>query len=332
MMINIQNKPYMHKYLNYIFIIGLLQLIISCETLREFEVPKEPDKLVIGGRFPFDSIMSILISKSRFIITPEIDYKYWLKNATVNVSEGGKIIDQLIFVDEDIDIEGFLPSLYVSASDFRPESGKTYSIEVNSAGFSSIYATTTIPPKVTIESILLENRKVEIVDGLFAFPISIEFNDPAAESNYYRVEAFVSTFTVVQGQVFSGGGTLAVAPELTQGQDLSNNNSPFFSGLYISDINFNGEKFKLDFFVETLNLLGVINQNIDPSDSLSAELSVVLKHITKEHYDFGVTSKLQDRVNDDPFSEPVPVKSNVTGGLGIFAGFSFDLISTEVPQ
>lgn len=326
------NQSYLNKFTTYLFVACALPLIFSCETSRDIEIPREPDVIVLGGRFSVDSVLSVTISKSKFILIPDLNFQVSLKDATINILEGNTVVDRLVLSTSQYNNTDELPTLFISSSDLIPEAGKTYNIEVHSEGFSSLYATTTVPQKVMVNSMTFDNKEIEITAGFSVFPVSIEFNDPPDQTNYYRVEAFFNTLSVADGKAYEDGGSLSVASELSQGRDLTNNNIEF-PGLYFSDINFNGQKVKFDFFIESFILRdffgppGVIDIGVD---TVSMELSIVLKHITKEHCDFGVTADLQDEVSNDPFAEPVSLKSNVVGGLGIFAGYNYDISSQDI--
>ena len=43
--------------------------------------------------------------------------------------------------------------------------------------------------------------------------------------------------------------------------------------------------------------------------------------VSEDYFLYRKTVTLQNSVVDNPFAEPVPVHSNMTGGFGIFAGY-----------
>lgn len=320
-----------NRFLNTLMIVGLLQFFFSCETLREIDIPLTQNKLVIGGAFASDSIMEVTISTSKFILdqTPIYESELRIKNATVNIKEEGKLIDHLTYITDDNYDDPYSPAIYKSSSEFKPQIGKFYEIEVHSNGFTSAYGSTFILPRITINSAEIEKRNITISNDYTGFPVSIEFDDPKNEKNYYRVEASSNvTYLQEDGQPTSISSSItSLGYRINQGQDLSSD-YPFFPALYISDESFDGQKYTLDFFVDAINLDESTWDWIEVDYSVN--VNITLEHITKEHYDFGITADLQSKLRDDPFSEPVPLKSNITGGLGIFAGYSYDLVSLEL--
>ncbi|MTI31356.1 DUF4249 family protein [Xanthovirga aplysinae] len=64
----------------------------------------------------------------------------------------------------------------------------------------------------------------------------------------------------------------------------------------------------------------------------SSEIQLRLSHLTKEHFDFQ-QSVLQARsANVDPFAIPTQIKSNISGGTGIFTYYTFDEVTLTLKK
>ena len=310
-----------------LFIVGIMTSMVSCESFTEFEIPKEPDVIVLGGVFPVNRAMSVTLSRSKHVTVSDINYESILNNATIEVLEGEIVVDQLIV---DTTLESiFLPSRYISSTGFQPQAGNNYTIEINAPGFSSASASTVVLKQIAIDAFEFENRIVQISETFFGYPVSMEFDDPEAENNYYRLETVLTVQFEPGGMLENDTTILLVSPKLTQGQGFAED-IPLFHGLYFSDIQFKGEKQNMEFIVDASRLRELLNAADDENELTSVSISVILKHITKENYDYGITSDLQKKINDDPFAEPVQVRTNVENGLGIFAGYSYDVYSIDV--
>ena len=61
-----------------------------------------------------------------------------------------------------------------------------------------------------------------------------------------------------------------------------------------------------------------------PIANKAIKVTIILRTITREQFEYLRTQELQRYHADNPFSEAVPVCSNVENGLGIFAGYSAD--------
>ena len=53
-------------------------------------------------------------------------------------------------------------------------------------------------------------------------------------------------------------------------------------------------------------------------------LITTLYHLTKEHYNYISSTRNADNANGNPFAQPAAIKSNITGGIGIFTGIAYD--------
>ena len=82
----------------------------------------------------------------------------------------------------------------------------------------------------------------------------------------------------------------------------------------VNDIKFEGN-------VKTNNQIAIgTNYELQEGD----EAQVRLFHLSKEYYDFLRTMDNAKQSNQNPFTQPTPVKSTVDGGLGVFTFLAFD--------
>lgn len=88
-----------------------------------------------------------------------------------------------------------------------------------------------------------------------------------------------------------------------------NDYSPEVTDFYAADVSFNGEVYS--FFSDA-----VYNRN----DTVLARVY----SLPAAHYDFLQTANNARRANFNPFVQPSPLQSNVTGGLGIFTILRYD--------
>ena len=54
-------------------------------------------------------------------------------------------------------------------------------------------------------------------------------------------------------------------------------------------------------------------------------------HLTSTYYDFLETAELAFQANGNPFAQPTTIKTNIIGGMGIFAGLSYDRKMILIP-
>lgn len=299
----------------------LALFIYSCqESLVDIDVDGSAPQVVVGGLFAPNEEMVVKVTRSITIQESPRFSGFDIDNATVELFEGDRLVDQLTYRsqrsegDPDVDDLG----AYYSSPDFFPDPEKTYTLVINTPDFGSVTATTTIPKTVDIET--FEVGDVAFSKGSIPFVVGgrLSFTDDPFEKNYYALEILGEA---IAGQWYDDDGelvtyidsaSLPLKATLPDKIDFAGEEVPFTGNvIYFSDDAFNGERYSVDL---TLGL----------GHELGAYLTfkAQLKHITEEHYRYGTTAYLQERETaENPFSQPVQVFGNIENGLGIFAGY-----------
>ncbi|MFN6945011.1 MAG: DUF4249 domain-containing protein [Cytophagaceae bacterium] len=52
---------------------------------------------------------------------------------------------------------------------------------------------------------------------------------------------------------------------------------------------------------------------------------IILYHLTREHYEFLMSTREARSANGNPFSQPSQIRSNIKGAIGIFTGLAYDM-------
>ena len=173
---------------------------------------------------------------------------------------------------------------FISSSQFPITVGTTYYLAVSTPDGKNVSASTTVP---SLNSTLtFSSQNVFDPNSSFKYFFKTQWNDFAGTENYYRIVYYDKEFDGVDTVLWS-----AYSKTLSdKGKD---------GGI----INHDFEVYTA--YITTGNGLG--------------ELQLI--HASKEYYLFH--SKLLDAAfSGGPFSEPVQMYSNITGGFGVFAGFN----------
>lgn len=109
------------------------------------------------------------------------------------------------------------------------------------------------------------------------------------------------------GLVFTDAGDREDYYRILIGREINQFNSDP-SDFRISDISFNGKRFS--YFSE-------------PDYARNDTVTIKMYSLTKEHYEYLESSGNARRSNFNPFSQPGRIKSNVTGGQGIFTSILY---------
>lgn len=312
----------MKKIFKKIPLVIMVVACVACQTFRDIEIPERPDLLVLNGLFSTDSVLQVDISHSNYILKKAYEEDVSVKNARVEIFENEEKVDELQLVDHP-DYGGWERSTYRSQSGLIPKADTEYTIKVAAPGYEPASATCYIPKTVAATDFQYEDKEVVVGQDYRGTPASFSFQDEKGVENYYRIEVYAeieSTYNYGDEQrTEKNNNWLYVAPKVQDEQKVFDN-YPFKIGLYINDLSFDGKNHHMDFFIDATSLEHLFWD--DNQSDRKTKLVVLLKHISKEHYEYATSADKQEDLLDDPFSEPIPVASNVIGGLGVFAGYS----------
>lgn len=281
--------------INFILLIPFITLLTGCEEMvSEVDIEPAPSKLVITSFInPDMPNASVRVSKSRPLYTPTSYDEY---------SDFHSVDDAFVtltnFVDSVVlsyDIE--TKTYIINRERFPIIKGTTYLLTVVTSDGDSASATTTVPA-LTAPAIELISIDSTIEYEQRMYYANVKFKDIEGIGQYY-------SFNVGAVYWIEGQSTPSLSEIGFQRGDP-----------YVTDKNKDGNYFSYS----TNNF---VKYGTGPS-RLYFTLAV-----TDEHY-YNYHKGLQNYDEGNPFAEPVPVYSNVKGGLGVFCsyvqtGMAFDL-------
>ena len=302
-------------------------IVLSLVLLSACQFSLEPEEytpqLVIHGLFTPDSAWSVRISKSIALEESAVADDLFQGNAVVTVTnESGR--------SEELEHMG--RGQYRTVSNQFPQEGENYTIKVVHPDLSAAQATSKAPP-LNSEFISIESLNIETSDGA-RFRIRFKVQDLPGKS-YYQLTLFelIDDCNVDSGEELEGSSIDGPAYEFLY------YNSPdpalFYSSAELDEpIDFTSGA-ALDFYAAVFSdrLFENAEREIEitfasASDSISSAQShfmLVVSAMSEEWIQFDRTVAIQDLYlfTPDPiFTNPVEIFSNVTGGLGIFAGYT----------
>jgi hypothetical protein len=348
----------------------LAVLIFSCEKTIEFNPIYTQPKIVINSvlRAGSDGII-VRVEKSRSVLDDK-NYFEALPDAQVLLYENGKLVAELGYVSKiDTFIEYFNYGVVKKYpyehgvfidSTITINSGSTYRLEVSNSGFDPVHCETMVPHPVPLSDI---DYHIEKIPEQFAFKVklNLQIADPENEDNYYRIMAyknrgielaFYKNGYYYGGGYYGGGGygnqppyndpdSIAVTDTIVQSVEFHNyvfsmdpvlttNTNVDVLGTE-SDIN---EFFTDDLMNGNYTLSYWMNTFRDIYTQLDEYLEIVttVSSISKELYLYSKSRLQQSNTRGNPFAEPVPVYTNVSGGLGIFGSEAFSTIPAIIGE
>lgn len=299
--------------LQLIALIFFISFVISCtETEFKIELPVPTQKFVVHSTLtPF---------------TPPV-----VKSFSVFVSQNTKIFDSLVvapvtdatvklFVNGQFSQELKYNSLIGYWTDFFPESGKEYKITIEKAGFETASAMGTIPPNVKIKSSKLTPIAGIGEDNLTLSGISVTFDDPADQVNYYEIMVWRDEQENDKYRLFTND-RIITSESYYPSPILIESKQP--ERLLFNDEQINGKTHTIELMYYAPQYLSHNQLYIYPHIDF-----LLFRSVSKDYYLYYTTlfKQINNRRPDLLFgiAEPSPVYTNIQNGFGVFAGYSED--------
>ncbi|HYQ55778.1 MAG TPA: DUF4249 domain-containing protein [Draconibacterium sp.] len=327
------------QLISVLFSVSFL-FLISCEKEIVFKGDEIKPMLVVNGLVVSGDTVTVRLSESRSKIEDR-HISSVIANAKVDLYVDDVYAETLTPVKEMVYGSDVPLELGKYKATVLGEAGKTYRLEILADGFNTVRCETTVPDPVEIlawDSTTVFNTDSYGSSGRSEF--SLEFDDNGQQHNYYQLQS-----KSIQGQEMLGhmpdgtiihSDTVLIRPQQyesveilnTQLNDAINEADELITGTpdnrfaIFNDDSFNGEKMKLR-FVPGYNYYTYYG-NISYDNSASFRIrDIYLYSLTEEYYNYLNTANLHFWFDEDFFSEPVQVYSNINGGIGIWGSANY---------
>lgn len=297
----------MRKLLRGVFFFGLLTFLLGCEKPQLKDLTNYTPRLVVISNFTTQDGIRVQVSKSRSPL--DNGPTEYLTNARVEIWEEDKLLERLIISDTR---DAKAP--YYTSEIIKPRIGVDYTVKVAVKGFETVTATSRIPDRVSLDSVVVEDLTASTDEPGFVrykFDLSIYFRDPLAERNFYHVNVFQKNFLPLK----DGIDKVEELTKLIFGSEVNSNYivANYDGGLLIDDKLINGKSIKIP--------IPIAIRMSDHMENMD-EMIVELRSVSEEYYLFHATVSRQQGNQNLPFSDPVVLFNNIRNGQGIFAGYS----------
>ena len=301
--------------------------LISCETTIDYKGPETEPKTVIYALLHPDSLVSVSVAESRSVFKVPWQPRQ-ITDAVVRLYRDGELLETLTYREPEPQPDYSPPnpySKYVSQT-VKPEYGHVYRIEAEVPGLIKAYGEARLPSPVTAE--VTDTSSKDAGYSYREMTVRLKFRDPAGEENYYRVSA-----EALQGTYF--GDRQApydpMVPVTVQESDISYGalSDPLIAPQQEDDF--------LDMYMP--NMYYLFTDDLIPGKEYSIKLTYNgfyprtdyyeflhawfrLNTITRDLYLYLQSYAAHTQAQDNFLAEPVPVYTNVTGGLGVVGAMS----------
>ncbi len=286
---------------NILFFTFIIILCSSCEdffsTTIKVDPPPHEDQIVTSAFFTnADTTLKALVNRSTAILENNNFDTENLENASVQLFSGDQLLTTIPYFEDQFSsfnhIEEGTEVVFVA--------GQEYTLKVNHPDYEEATATVVVPNEVVpFRYDLEEDAGVDEFGGR-SDRVTVEFNDPPGEENFYEISLFsIRDF---------GNGDFSYESHYIASLDFNLYES-FYGASILSDETFNGQTYKVQ-----------LDINRYENNGEELETFLIWRSVTKEYFQFSRSVGLQREAEDfGPFSEPVSIKSNFENGLGLFS-------------
>ncbi len=296
--------------------------LAACETVVSVDTPAYEPRLVPQAFFTSDSLWVVQVNQT--VAFTSIERPPPVDHATVQIWRGDELFTQLVRSDSGI---------YRAQNTSRPRPGERYTLHVEAPGFLPTSGGDALPgpPAITgLEAVSIppETPQTRLLRRV---EVALDLQDEAGIENYYGIflvqarlfeERSTGTLTPYPPSVFIFESTNPVFDDSEF--DFIDTDAPQFVEAFFTDDLFDGRAYSID--------LAFRYDVSDPAQDVQIHraFAVVVLSVSEDFFRFWKTASEQGFSNENPFAEPLRVHSNMSGGLGVFAGFQFQAYPVAV--
>ena len=302
----------------------LISGLYSCEKEIQLDFPEFTPKLVVNSIFEADVPWNVFVTKSRNIF--EIIDDSPLIDAQVKITDLS--LNEFYFLSHSQD------GIYTHP-DYNPVEGNVYFIEVAHPEHMTVTARAKIPKAINVEIV---SKEIVEFEGKQAIKLEFDIKDDPDDDNYFIYEIvnlFKSKTQDFTGQNFVESPIKIWLSTLDGNTGYITDGTKKQSKLFVTDKKFRGSilNTSLVSYIEFDEAVGLDGKEISNDDYILDFSNTKLKVVaaSKDLYEYYKTVELviQQKTLNSSISTPIKPYTNITNGLGIFAGFSSTIITLQ---
>ena len=278
----------MSQKTHLLLLLAIILSITGCQKTVFIDVGQVKPRLVVNSILQKDSLLKIQLSKSKSMMDTSQSINL-INNATVKIFEG-KILKQTL-------TKGISGSFTAA---FKPKISTTYRLEIENTGFGHVEATTMIP---ITPQLIFAKQTTELTPGSSSqyIKFSIGLKDQGVEPDYYYLRAFI----IKKGYLPGASNNNVMSCDIFSDDNVIITDNSTLKGVIFNDAAFTSANYELIVYTP---------YRITKDFNLWFELS----SISTDYYKYLVSIIMQNNAGQNPFAEPVVIRTNVQNGTGIF--------------
>lgn len=295
-------------------IVTFLILSTGCETIVRVDLPPHESQLVTNGFFTPDSLWQVRLSNT--VSFTDLAKPSAVNDAVVEIWTNNQKLTTL---------EPIGDGRYLSTSK-PPASSDQYSIRIQADGFKAVEGVGTMPPEMAQANLTHQLDDTD-AENRIEIKFKLTLQDPSDRTNYYSLMVLQQLVANFNGEILTypfHQTTFKTNDPVLRDGDFFDTEPIYLDQATFDDNLINGRSYELDF------ALDLFQQNTTEISSYKHTFNVVLLEMSEDMFTFRQTAERQREAENDPFSEPVQVYSNMSNGFGIFAGYRAQVFPVTV--
>lgn len=277
------------------------------------------EKLVVNSYIsPQDTLLTVKVSRSKPAVSGStVVQPFNVNNATVSLSDGSRSIV--------LQYNNSLEYYATKAALLPVRAGQHYTLTVTTPDGKQVSAQATVPGPVPISAVMLDSTiSSTSTKWNKTFRVHFSWEGSLKQTNFYTYGGYFSWGNKVpyrvngQTQVaMPGVAELSFLSESTTGNLVSDEHQP---GKRLTSQSAEVTTLSLD--RKETNAAEAIGRLSISKNLPGARLTLRLSNTDRFYYTYTSAVQRQRQAGSNPFAEPVPIPTNVQGGLGCFAAYN----------
>jgi hypothetical protein len=321
------------KYIiQLIILLGLTAGLSACEslitTVPESKLPKGAEKVVVHAYIsPQDTAILVKVSSSTPLlgVSQVNGVGYTVVGEDTIYYTGGNIDNARVVLanskKQSVEIPYYQPEMLykLDAGKFPIEAGETYTLTVETSK-GKVEATCTVPEEHTTATTYKIDTLTDNVNGVPVklFRINYDWKDIAGQTNYYTTKTTLTTPMRLYTGTSQYPSKYIIRTIKFNGYWSEDNRQQ----IYQSDMNRDGQMISSPIGVVQLGMDVAFSSGERYNATFAGEKSTITLEVLntdKNYYDYHRAVRINNRMDGNPFVEPVPIPTNIRNGLGCFA-------------
>lgn len=304
----------------------LFFLSLSCEKEIDLRTQTPPGQLYANSILNPDSVFRVFISYSTPITAPSEDIYDRLIRASESVvmikNSSGALIDTLEFISIVYSNTNSSFLVFESIEGLRPLANESYELYVQEAAIRNSKVISVKASLPTPLSPVLANKSIpirEITGEDQTFGIELSWADPEPQKeNLFIIEATYRNTATSTGLPEWIKSELYSVNSENDNIEIGPANGKFFY-IFIDDSKLDNPMNTDSIHTKISVLTSTFDQWVDYGTPFSSELLIHVHHVNRDLYNYyqDVEKYRINTSGTDIFAQPVPVRGNIQGGLGI---------------